>query len=70
MFREILTKTTLKVHLTTATMAKINKTIDSSCWQGCGVRETLIRYWQGFLQTFTDTMQIPVLVPQEATSKI
>ena len=35
-------KTTVWFHLTPVQMAKVNKTNDSSCWQGCGVRRTLI----------------------------
>ena len=35
-------QTTLKLHLISVRMANINKTNDSSCWQGCGVRGTVI----------------------------
>ena len=36
--REMQSKTTLKFHLTTFSMASISKTTDESCWQGCGDR--------------------------------
>lgn len=37
--------TTLRFHLISVRMAKINKTNDS--WRGSGVKRTLIHYWQG-----------------------
>jgi hypothetical protein len=36
--REMQIRSTLRFHLTPVAMAKINKTNDSSCWGGCGVR--------------------------------
>jgi hypothetical protein len=39
---EMQIKTTLRFHLTPVRMAKINNTSDSSRWQGCGARGTLL----------------------------
>jgi hypothetical protein len=38
-------KTTLRVHLTAARMAKIKNSGDSRCWRGCGERGTLLHCW-------------------------
>ena len=39
------TKTTLRFHLTSVRMGKINYTRDSSCWQGCGAGGPLLHCW-------------------------
>jgi hypothetical protein len=39
--RKMLIKITLRLYLTPARRAKTNKTNDSTCWQGCGILETL-----------------------------
>ena len=36
--REIQTKTTMRYHLTSVRMGKINKTGNHKCWRGCGER--------------------------------
>jgi hypothetical protein len=36
--RELKIKTPLRFHLKPERMVQINRTNDSSCWQGCGVR--------------------------------
>jgi hypothetical protein len=40
-------KKTLKFHLTPVRMAKIKKINagDSTCWQECGEKETLLNFW-------------------------
>jgi hypothetical protein len=38
-------KTTIRFHLTTVKMAKIKKSGDFRCWQGCGERGTLLYCW-------------------------
>jgi hypothetical protein len=38
-------KTTLRFHLTSVRMAKIQNSDDSRCWQGCGERGTLLHCW-------------------------
>ena len=43
--KEIQIKTTRRYHLTPVEMAKINKTGNNKCWQGCGERETLLHCW-------------------------
>ena len=43
LIREIQIKTTLRYHLTPVRVAKMNKTGDYRCWQGCG--ETLLHCW-------------------------
>jgi hypothetical protein len=45
--REMQIKTTLRFHLTPIRMAKGKKknSSDSSCWQGCGARGTLLHCW-------------------------
>ena len=43
--RKIQIKTTLRYHLTPVRMAKINKTVNHGCWQGCGERGTLLHCW-------------------------
>jgi hypothetical protein len=40
--REIQIKMTLKFHLKPIRMAKIKNSGDSTCWQGCGERGTLL----------------------------
>jgi hypothetical protein len=42
---EMQIQTTLRFHLTTVRMAKIKTSGDSTCWQGCGERETLLYCW-------------------------
>jgi len=43
--REIKIKTTMRYHLTAVRMAKINKSGNNRCWQGCGERGTLLHCW-------------------------
>jgi hypothetical protein len=43
--REMQIKITLRFHLTPIRMAKIKKSGDSRCWQGCGEREILFHCW-------------------------
>jgi hypothetical protein len=40
--REMQIKTTLRFHLISVKMAKIKNSSDTTCWQGCGTRETLL----------------------------
>jgi hypothetical protein len=40
--REMQIKTTLRLHFTPVSIAKIKKSGDSRCWQGCGERGTLL----------------------------
>ena len=46
--REIQIKTTMRYHLTSVRMAKINKSGNDRCWQGCGERGTLLHCWWEF----------------------
>ena len=48
--RKMQIKTTLRFHLRSVGMAKINSTSDSSCWQGCGATGTLL-HWEWFVQS-------------------
>ena len=43
--REIPMTTTLRYHLTPVRMAKINKTVNNKCWQGCGEKGTFLYCW-------------------------
>ena len=43
--REIQIKTTLRYHLMPVRMAKMNKSGDYRCWQGCGATGTLLHCW-------------------------
>ena len=43
--REMQIKTTLRFHLTPVRMAKIKNSGNSSCWQRCGERGTLLHCW-------------------------
>jgi hypothetical protein len=43
--REMQIKSTLRFHLTPIRMAKIKNSSDSTCWQGCGERGTLLHGW-------------------------
>jgi hypothetical protein len=43
--REMQIKTTLRFHLTPVRMAKIKNSGDIRCWQVCGERGTLLRWW-------------------------
>ena len=38
---EMQMKTTMSYHLVTVTMATAKKTMDNTCWQGCGGKGTL-----------------------------
>jgi hypothetical protein len=38
-------KTTLRFHLTPVRIAIIKNTTNNRCWQGCGVKGTLIHCW-------------------------
>jgi hypothetical protein len=38
-------KTTVRFQLTPVRMARIKNSGDSRCWQGCGVRGTLLHCW-------------------------
>jgi hypothetical protein len=40
--KEMQIKTTLRFHLTKIRMAKIKNSSDSTCWQGCGEKATLL----------------------------
>ena len=42
LIREIQIKTTLRYHLTPVRVAKMNKSGDIRCWQGCGETGTLL----------------------------
>ena len=61
--REMQIKTALRFHLTSVRMAKTNKTSDSSCLHGYGVRGTFIHCWWEY--KLTDTMEISAVVSQE-----
>ena len=43
--REIQIKTSMRYHLTPVRMAKINKSGNGRCWQGCRERGTLLHCW-------------------------
>jgi hypothetical protein len=43
--REMQIKTTLRLYLTPARMAKIKNSGESRCWRGCGQRGTLLHFW-------------------------
>ena len=43
--REIQIKTTLRYHLTSVRMAKIEKAGNNKCWRGCGERGSLLHCW-------------------------
>ena len=43
--REMQIKTSLRYHLMTVKMNRINTTDDSLCWRGCGVSGTLLHCW-------------------------
>ena len=45
LIREIEIKTTLRYHLTRVRVAKMNKSGDYRCWQGCGEMGTLLHCW-------------------------
>ena len=45
LIREIQIKTTLRYHLKPARVAKMNKSGDYRCWQGCGEMGTLLHCW-------------------------
>ena len=42
--REIQIKTTMRYHLTSVRMGKINKAGNHKCWRGCGERRTLLHF--------------------------
>ena len=46
--REIQIKTTIWYHITPVWRAKMNKTGNNKCWQGCGKRGTLFQCWWEF----------------------
>ena len=43
--REIQIKTTMRHHLTSVKMAKINKSGNNRCWRRCGERGILLHCW-------------------------
>ena len=43
--REILIKTMMRHHLTSARMAIIKKSVNSKCWRGCEEKGTLLHCW-------------------------
>ena len=43
--REIQVKTTMRYHLIPVRTAKINKSGNDRCWQGCGERGALLHCW-------------------------
>ena len=45
-FREIQVKTTMRYHFTPVRMAKMNKTGNNRCWQGCVEKGTLLYCWE------------------------
>ena len=45
--REIQIKTTLRYHLTTVRVAKVNTSRDYRCWTGCGEMGILLHCWWG-----------------------
>jgi hypothetical protein len=63
---EMQINTTLKFHLIPVRMAKINNTSDSSCWQGYGVRGTLIHWWWECTLGRKAIVEITVAVPKES----
>jgi hypothetical protein len=50
---------------TAARMAKIKKSGDSTCWQGCGKRGTLLPPLLVGLQPGSTTLEISLVVPQK-----
>lgn len=57
----------LRFQLKQITMVKINKTYDSSCWQGFEEIENLLISSES--QTYTVPFEISVIVPQEAWNR-
>ena len=68
--REIQIKTTLRYHLTTVRMAKIDKVGNNKCWRGCGERGTLLQCcWERKLvqPLWKNSMEVPQAVKNRAT---
>jgi hypothetical protein len=61
-----------EVYLTSARMAQIKNSSDSTCWQGCGARGTLLHCWweYKFVQPLLKSMwwflrKLGVVLPQD-----
>ena len=68
--REIQIKTTMRYPLTPVRMAKINKSGNDRCWQGCGERGTLLTGLVGMqagVATLENSKKVPQKVENTAT---
>ena len=44
--REMLFKTAMRYHFTLVRMAIIKKSTNNKCWRECGVKGTLLHWWE------------------------
>ena len=67
--KEIQFKTTMRYHLTSVRMGKINKAGNHKCWRGCGERGTLLPCWWEceLVQPLWKTVEVPQRVKNRAT---
>ena len=65
--REIESKTTMRYHLTPVRVAKMNKTGNNRCWQGCREKGTLLHLLG--MQAGTATLEKSMEVPQEVENR-